>query len=449
MPKVKWLSNICNFWRINTLDSRLVRFLILIVVLSLPHWLSAQGFTGLTSLQTGFGTPVPAYSARSLSLGGVGIACQTTPDALVVNPALMVWGSGAAEVLLSGTISRQQESRSYPVYDSFDAILVYNQYAMNDHLFSEANGAVRFTVPQNLVPAVALGVGTFAYYTHDYRYKEEVRDRYASGGVVDRVLGWNKIEMDGEVRAILLGAAVEPIPNLAVGLNAGAVLDNLGNTWSVDYTNPDSSDFYVRENLETDAMEWIATFGCAYRLSPRVTLGLRSVLPLGDWEMIMEREVPIQMSSSYTSDVVYKYPLSVGWGVQYRPMSLHRPALMLDMIWTNWSAAEIGGESTNYDDVLEIHAGVEHRVFENIPVRLGCSYVPSYLDRELTMTMISLGTGFQAGAFRLDVATNFGRRQYRLDDAFPDHYYGGVDRTDRDQVEERIMNGMVSVTYTF
>jgi len=75
--------------------------------------------------------------------------------------------------------------------------------------------------------------------------------------------------------------------------------------------------------------------------------------------------------------------------------------------------------------------------------------VPSYLDRELTMTMISLGTGFQAGRFNLDLATDFGRREYRLNDAFPDHYYGGDDRFDTDKVEEHSMNGMVSVTYTF
>ena len=409
----------------------------------------AQGITGLTSLQTGFGSPIAAHSARSLALGGVGIASQTTPDALLVNPALMVWANGAAEVLISGRVSRLQESRSYPVYDSFDAILVYNEYTMNDHLFSDINGAVRFTVPQDFMPALSVGVGTFAYYSHDYRYKEEVRDRYSSGGVIDRVLGWNNIEMDGEVRAILLGAAAEPTPNLALGLNAGVIFNDLGTTWSVDYASPDSADTFIRDELETDAMEWIMTLGGAYKVSDRVTVGMRAQLPVGEWDLKMDREVAGQVASTGDSTLAYKYPMSLGWGVQYHPRSIHRPALMLDINWTNWKAAEIGGEDTYFDDVLEIRAGVEHRVFEFIPVRLGCAYVPSYLDRELTMTLISLGTGFQAGHFQLELATNFGRREYRLDDAFPDHYYGGVDRTDRDQVEERIMNGVVTVTYTF
>jgi hypothetical protein len=409
----------------------------------------AQEFSGITSLQTTFGTPVAAYSARSLGLGGTGFASQTSPDALVVNPALLAWGNGPAEALLSGIISRRQESRSYPVYDSFDAVLVYNEYAMNDHLFSGANGGIRFTVPQNLVPAISLGVGTFNIYSHDYRYKEEVRDRYSSGGVIDRILGWNRIDMDGEVRAILLGAGVEPVQNLAVGISAGAVLDHLGNTWSVDYTNPDSSDLFVRDDLKTDGTSWMLTIGAAYRFSPRVTAGLRAAMPLGNWELTASREVPGQPLFPDMSSVSYKYPLSVGWGVQYRPMSLYRPNLMLDMSWTNWSKTEINGVRQGFDDILEISAGVEQRVFENIPVRFGAAYIPSYLDRELTLTMISLGTGFRSGAFELDVATQFGHRKYRLADPFPDHLYGGVDRTDRDQVEEWITNGLVTVTYAF
>lgn len=425
------------------------KLLIAVVLASSAGMGFAQTYAGLTSLQTGFGTPIVAHSARSLALGGVGIASQTTPDALAVNPALLAWGNGPADVILSGKISRQQESRSYPVYDSFNAVLVYNEYAMNDHLFSEVDGGVRFTLPQNAIPAVALAVGTFPYYSHDYRYQEEVRDRYASGGVVDRVLGWNRIDMDGEVRAVLLGAGVEPVTNLALGVSAGAILNHLGSTWSVDYANPDSADNSVRDDFETEGMTWILTLGAAYRLSPRVTVGFRSEIPVGKWELAASQTVNGQQLYPDMSSVSHKYPLSIGGGIQYKPMSLHRPTLMLDVNWTDWSAAEINGESANFDDVLEIRAGVEQRVFENVPVRFGCAYIPSNLDRELALTMISLGTGFQAGAFRLDVGTEFGRRKYRLVDPFPDHLYGGVDRVDPDQVEEWIMNGILSVTYTF
>jgi len=423
--------------------------LIAVILVSSASLAFAQTYSGLTSLQTGFGTPIVAHSARSLSLGGTGIASQTTPDALAVNPALLAWGTGPADVILSGSMSRQQESRSYPVYDSFNAVLVYNEYAMNDHLFSGADGGVRFTIPQTAIPAVAIAVGTFPHYSHDYRYKEEVRDRYASGGVVDRVLSWNRIDMDGEVRAVLLGAGVEPVANLALGVSAGAMLDHLGSTWSVDYANPDSSDNSVRDDLETEGMSWTLTFGVAYRFSPRVTVGFRSAIPMGKWELAASRTVNGQPLYPDVSHVSYRYPPSIGGGVQYKPMSLHRPTLMLDVNWTDWSKAEINGTPANFDDVLEIRAGVEQRVFENVPVRFGCAYIPSSLDRELALTMISLGTGFQAGSFRLDVATDFGRRKYRLVDPFPDHLYGAVDRVDPDQVEEWIMNGIVSVTYTF
>jgi hypothetical protein len=431
------------------LNKRIAWFFIAVILLILPGIITAQGFSSLLNLQTGFGTPISAFSARSLALGSTGIASVTTPDALVVNPALMVWGEGQAEVMVSARINRQQESRSYPVYDSFNAVLVYNEYVMNDHLFSHADGGMRFTIPQNAVPALSVGIGTYGYYSHDYKYKEEVRDRYTSGGVTDRVLGWNKMDMTGEVRTIVLGVAVEPVANVAVGMNFGGIIDKLGSTWSVDYANVDSTDHYVHDDVETDGLEWMMTFGSAYKLSPRVTVGLRAMIPVGEWDMTLNREVAGLGTTNADSSVTYKYPLSLGWGVQYRPQNIHRPSLMLDLNWTKWSSAEVNGQDSNYDDVLEIRAGVEHRVFENIPVRLGCAFIPSYLDRELTMTMISLGTGFHAGHFQLDLATDFGRRQYRLNDAFPEHFYGGQDRTDQDRVEEWLMEGILTVIYTF
>ncbi len=438
-----------NSRRNSTLHRCTILGIITLSLLVFACAVSAQGFSDLTSLQTGFGSPITAHTARSLALGGTGIASLTTPDALAVNPAMLAWGEGSAEALLSGRISRQQESRSYPVYDSFDAVLVYNQYTLNDHLFSEANGAVRFTIPQEMLPSLAVGVGTFSVYSHDYRYKEEVRDRFASGGIQDRVLGWNTMESEGEVRTVLLGVGVEPTPNLALGMNIGMVLDNLGTTWSLDFTDPEAGEIFIREDQETDGMEWMVTLGGAYKVSPRVNLGFRASLPVGEWNLTYDWDSAGGFLVPMDETITYKYPMSLGWGVEYRPMNQHRPALMLDIHWTNWSAAEVNGEDTGFDDVLEIRAGVEYRVFQTIPVRLGCSYVPSYLDRELTMTMISLGTGFQAGRFNLDLGTDFGRREYRLDDAFHDSYYGGESRTDRDRVEDRLMNGIISVTYTF
>ena len=94
--------------------------------------------------------------------------------------------------------------------------------------------------------------------------------------------------MDGEVRAILLGAAAEPTPNLALGLNAGVIFNDLGTTWSVDYASPDSADTFIRDELETDAMEWIMTLGGAYKVSDRVTVGMRAQLPVGEWDLKMD-----------------------------------------------------------------------------------------------------------------------------------------------------------------
>jgi hypothetical protein len=36
-----------------------------------------------------------------------------------------------------------------------------------------------------------------------------------------------------------------------------------------------------------------------------------------------------------------------------------------------------------------------------------------------------------------------------LNDAFPEHFYGGQDRTDQDRVEEWLMEGILTVIYTF
>ena len=132
-----------------------------------------------------------AFSARSMSLGHTFLTSQTGAAALMGNPATLAAQEMTLRVEGGADLSRIKEVRKYPFYDAFDGVLGYNNYATNDRLYSKFEGGVAWKVPNEMVQSFVLSAGTYSAYRFDYRYSEEVRDRFMAGGIQDRRLGEN------------------------------------------------------------------------------------------------------------------------------------------------------------------------------------------------------------------------------------------------------------------
>lgn len=394
------------------------------------------------------GTRPEAFSARSLGLGRSFVTTETGPAALLGNPATMAQQDSRWVIDLSGDVSRVREIRKYPFYDSFDGVLGYNNYAVNDHLYSKLDGGAAFRVPTAAVRSLVVAAGSYSAYRFDYRYHEEVRDRYASGGLQDRKLGENRLDITGDLRSITLGAAARMHGPLSLGFSFSMLSGEWTYEKSTYYATADSLDIPGLVEYSTDGMPAEAVFGAAWELTPRVTLGARALLPTGDFKFTQdvvrdEFFAGVDSVAIGSGTIRATYPGHYAAGVQYRPRSEFRSLLSLECEYHTYSAV-----SDRYDDSFAIRAGAEQAVLPGAPVRIGFIYATSPLNKERATTLFTAGIGFRLQKLSGDFGVEIGKMSYLESDLFPQRLFGDDNRTDFDRVETALFRGLISLRYT-
>ncbi len=384
------------------------------------------------------------FSARSLSLGHTYLTDQAGPAALAGNPATLTSQTTRWHFELNGDVSRVKEARKYPFYDAFDGVLAYNNYALNDHLFSKLEGGVSARVPLKPVESLVLSAGSYALYRFDYLYREEVRDRYSAGGIQDRRLGENKLEVDGDLRSLSVGAATKLHGPLSVGASFATVVGDWTYTKSVDYASPDSADILNQTDYSPDGTLAETALGMTYVVSSRLTIGGRALLPLGDYTVNRDYRYDLGDSTMLRGSqaTTVTYPSHYALGVMYQPRGEYRPKLMLEgeLHTTSDLAPDL-------DDTFEIRAGAEQELVPGTPVRFGFVYTTSAGDKERASTLFTAGIGFTLQKFHGDLSVELGKMNYQARDLFPQSYYGDTDRTDLDRVETALFRGLITLSY--
>ncbi len=388
------------------------------------------------------GTRPEAFSARSLGLGRTFMVYESGAASLFGNPATLVNQDSKWRFDLGADVSRVKETRSYPFYDSFDGVLRFNNYAINDHLFSKLDGGISFRVPQRKLDALVISAGSYSAYRFDYRYHEEVRSRFSSGGIQDLKLGENRLDIEGDLRALSLGAAARENK-----FSAGFGLSLLSGEWSynngVYYVDPDSADRINHADYSPDGTPAEFTFGLGYDLNERVSFGARALLPTGDFKFERETRSTLGDSSIFGGGTAtVTYPSHFAAGVRYRPQHEFRPVLLLEgEIHTYSDVAE------NMDNTFEIRAGAEQLVTPDSPVRLGFVYYTHPEDEDRATALFTAGVGFHVQKLTGDFGVEIGKINYTHTDMFPQSLYGDNDRSDPDKVETSLFRGMVTMRY--
>ncbi|HEY3296634.1 MAG TPA: hypothetical protein VGL38_14480 [bacterium] len=397
------------------------------------------------------GTRPGAFSSRSLSLGHAYLTDEEGPPAVMGNPAGLAEQTTRWRFLFSGNIARIKETRKYPVFDAFNAVLMYNNYALNDHLYSKMDGGIAYKLPTDAVQSLVLSLASFSAYSFDYTYHEEVRDRYASGGIMDLKLGENDLDVSGDLRTISLAAAAKMHGPLSLGF----AFNTLAGTWTytrgVHYVSSDSANYADRVKYSNVGAPGELNFGAAYALGERLKFGARALMPTGEYKFKQNgtyahehdvHQVGIDTTLSAGGNVIIKYPKRFSAGLQFRPKSEFRPLLLLE------------GEIFTYHDTdptlnnsFEIRAGVEHQVVPGAPVRFGYVYTTSPSDKEHASSLFTAGIGFAVHKVSVDFGVEMGTVNYVSTDMFPQTLYGGVNRTDKDHVETDVFRGMLTLKY--
>ena len=418
---------------------------------------SALAFGQMAFPDSILGVRSGAYSARSLSLGHTYLTEESGPACVMGNPAGLADQDKRWRFAFSGNLSRNEEVRKYPVFDAFNSVLVYNNYALNDKLYSKADGGIAYKLPTDAVQSLVVSLSSYSEYSFDYSYHEEVRDRSAEGGIMDRPLGYNRLDLSGDLRTLSFGAAAKMHGPLSVGFAFNTLEGNWTYTKSVsyvgDYISTDSN-MVQRVKYTNSGAPGEVNFGAMYDLSERLKIGARVLLPTGEYKFKRDGgfthynyNAPADTSvktitEAYAGDITEQYPKRISLGVQYRPKSEFRPVLMLEGEVFTYHDTD-----PSFDNTFEIRAGVEQEVVPGAPVRFGYVYATSPTDQERAASLFTAGIGFSIQKLHCDVGAELGTFAYTSPDLFPQHLYGGTDRVNSDRVQTDVFRGIVTLTY--
>lgn len=406
------------------------------------------------------GTRPEAFSSRSLGLGRTFMTAETGAPALLGNPATLAasfderkLSLAAAEcgpwlVDLSGDVTRVKESRSYPYYDSFEGVLGYNNYAINDHLFSKLDIGLAWLVPQDQLTNLVLSGGSYSTYRFDYRYHEEVRNRYSNGGIQDMKLGDNRLDVNGDLRSLSLGAAAQEdcwSMGVAVSMLTGNWTYNKQTLYTDNYPDAGVSQLVNEVDYSTKGMPAEFNVGLEYQVSERVALGGRALIPTGNYKFNFDgRSFVGDEVSTASGTTEVTYPAHYGLGVEFHPQHEFRPRLFLEgEIHTYRDVQE------NYDNTFEIRAAAEQQIMPGSPVRLGFVYYTAPDQKDRANTFFTAGIGFHIQRLTTDFGVEVGKINYNESDRFPQSLFGDTDRTDNDRVETALFRGLATLKYSF
>lgn len=391
--------------------------------------------------------PVGEYwqfpDARTLAMAGGGSISNTSPAALMMNPAALTRGIHRFNFMASSTARSLGERRSFPIFNRIDDITQKGVYAINTNAFLRFQGAARFRTQIKNMPA-AVAVGVFNELDQDYEYTEQVRENIFG----DAPIAVNRIRYDGALTRYAVGAAVQPTEKLRLGMQVGLLSGDLFRERTIDFFNdPSQSEAEMnRRNLDNSPI--VASFGAIYDVHSHLSLGGHLRLPYS-----VDYRVQSTVNGAQTPDAreSIEYPLQITGALEYRGRQALRARLNIDVTYEFWSStnSQIHSENfpnTNFDDVFIIKTAVEHIFFNRIPFQAGVQFRTAYQDQNTSRTLISAGTGFMGDHWRIDVAGGFSNLNYTFPDLFDDTRYGG-DRSlsPIDDVEEKFFFGMITL----
>jgi hypothetical protein len=405
----------------------------------------ASSAWGYGYLDLGLGSGVFQGSARGGGMGEIALLSEAGPLAVTLNPAQLA-GLSERQVAFSYRFASLDEDWSFPVHDSFDAVLGYNTYSANSKIYQDFTGGLasgRIARAYDVCFAVAL----VPAYDYRYDFAEEIRDRNSSAQPPDLMIANAFVHGTGEIRSLSFGLARPIYGGLSLGMGldhlfgereieSGVLFSDVGRIpWSGG--EPESSETFSATDLAGNRF----VVGATFALNERFALGAayRSGCEL-EGDLTLQSIGPVD--TTIGSTVKIDCPASYSLGVSFRPRNELPTVIEGNVVLAKWSEADL-------EDVYEWHIGVEHVFYNHRALRFGFLYRPSPSEKETSESAVTAGTGLRIGGLDVDLAAKVGWRAYRSPDIFPDDIFGAKVRQSTDQVSETTFGGVISVTRRF
>ena len=405
----------------------------------------------LNDSKMNYGEPMQFLNTRSLGMGGTGIADGTNVSDFLLNPALGVLNQTELSVSAKGHFNKYQEDRSFPYYDSFGGFVDYGSYVFNENWYNNFSGTVNYVLPSDLIPdfpkiSVALAINPFLDFNYDY--VEEVRTTSFS----DAILAYNKIQSDGTLQEISFNAAAKVLDELALGMRIGMITGEIEQSSKINPIDNGLENIRLNEtnkiSLESNPIK--LNFGLYYQANEFLSLGSRISLPYTlkfQHDGLMET---VDTSATYLEIQNIDYPLSLGFGLNYRFTNVLLARLNFDFEYTFWSdITDNLNPDLRFEDTYRIMVGIEHIFMDKVPFRLGFNYEPLRENNSITKTVLTAGTGIVFDNFTLELSGGISSLTYNQFDMYDNAIYGLASRGENalDRVETDSFFGSIELNY--
>ncbi len=422
-----------------------------------------------------YGTMRSVHNARSLAMGGTGIAGGFAVHSAMLNPALISSNTNQIAVSALGTIYNREEDRSYPYYDNFGGFVDYGSYAYNSNTYGDfgLNAIIKLPFLEN--NNLNFGIGYNSLIDFNYDYLEEVR----STAFGDALLAYNKIKSDGLFKEINFVLGGDLIPGVAAGIKLGLVTGTVSQKLEILPVEDDLEDIHHIETNEISLSNTPlnVTFGLNYQHDEQFAVATVIKLPLtletennysiktNNVEMLPGLPLPQNQDLVYAAGTAdfdsvaqtvfsrkLKYPLSLGIAVDYRFTNQLEARIHAEFEYTFWSQVSDSYYSDlKFSDTYAIRLGVEHIFFDKMPFRVGFNYQPLKENKQYTRSVLTLGVGLLFDSFEIDLSGGLENLTTNQLDLFDDGTYPPLEsRPDFiDRVQTNYLYGMIEFRFMF
>jgi hypothetical protein len=431
---------------------------LLVLALNLSAWSVSDYYLG---------NSVPGFSARMLGMGNTGVFDTVSPLAVCLNPANLTMLERSYGLTADGLFTRNEDNRSFPLYNSFDTFIDDATYSSNINLFDDYGfgGYAKRTLNDKIL--LGLGLNYVPVVNFKGTYDEQVRNnRNSDDDGYPEIIAKNSFNNTGRINAMgfTLGGGFKLTE--VMQMNLGATLNSLTGSseynksikWSEWAMQQSISNTTLRRNVLPDSIytnnsDYTGTqlkIGAGLKINDRIGLGLsytaKSELDRDskiksvygpDTTMVIPAGVtndPTQITTSKISDK-YIMPSRVRFGFNYLPRNIMKTSFNAEVEYTTWTEV-----SNRFADSWDIHVGVEHQVTNRIPLRLGFQSLTEWqaqpvanseeksgqiLDAIKIITpSITAGSSFSVMKnVVMDLGLSFSWREYEALDLFRDGYY--------------------------
>jgi len=411
------------------------------------------------------GQEVVAFSAHSLAMGSTGLATGYGPLASLKNPALLGNLPCKLMVQITPNVTKNDENRAFPIFDSFDSYIDDAVYASNAHFFNKFLLGLMYNVPIQQFK-VSAAYSYTPLYDFNFKYIEEVRNNEGTDyGNEPHKIATNTYNGSGMIYAHTPAVAVtfENKNSFFKSLSLGASFSLMRGDNTTDSTiifTPWAKDCMMND---TDSIPDVIferkNDYSGYRFQTGMLLDLGERFKIGmnyTSRAEIDKSFRATADTAWTDTTVY-YPSRIGFGFEYHPRNVWDTRFSFEISYVKWS-----DYNPLWYDVIEYYAGVEHQILKNQPFRLGFRYQPYGIDKEVIMTAFSAGTSIQLPYnMMLDLGAEIGKLNYNHADLFPDGYYANdnlwdtahadlpVDRMNLDKIDDVMINFMATLTWRF